>query len=177
MDELDVERFRSFVDTRGTDECWWWTGDLTKDGYGQFSAQRTTGRKLRAHRAQYELLNGRIPPGIQVRHTCDNRSCVSPNHLILGTNLDNVRDKIERGRQPSWFGESNPHCKISDFQRDDILRRYDSGERVVSIHRDYTWVTFQAVWTIAKRRSRTNGSQRVEPRFLWKKRPPDAVCQ
>ena len=86
--------------------CWLWTGSLSDDGYGCTGA-RYTGTTLRANRVAYELYVGPIPPGKQVLHSCDNRKCVSPEHLFLGTLQDNMDDMWAKGRARPR-GKSNP---------------------------------------------------------------------
>src|ERR1051326_4320190 len=78
--------------------CWNWMGALFKgSGYGQFSNHALSKSPTTAHRASWELHKGIIPKGIMVCHTCDNRLCVNPAHLYLGTNADNMRDRSQRG--------------------------------------------------------------------------------
>lgn len=88
------ERFWRRV--KKTDGCWEWTGGLLSSGYGAcFVGAYSTG----AHRVSWELANGPIPDGLWVLHHCDNRPCVRPDHLFLGTVLDNNRDAIAKGRR------------------------------------------------------------------------------
>ena len=100
------ERFWAKVDKSG--ECWLWTDALRPDGYGYL--QRVGGRGGRtylAHRASYEIAYGPIPDGLHVCHHCDNPPCVRPDHLFLGTDLDNIRDMIRKGRGRYVRGDLN----------------------------------------------------------------------
>lgn len=76
--------------------CIEWTKAKDKAGYG---VSWKAGKYIRAHRKAYEDAYGPIPSGQVVRHTCDNRSCVNPNHLILGTYKQNSQDMVDRNRQ------------------------------------------------------------------------------
>lgn len=96
--------FESHIELIPFHACWEWVGPK-KDGYGE---QRNNPRERRAHRYSYETRNGPIPKGLIVRHKCDNRGCVNPEHLELGTHADNVRDSVERKRQKNF---SMTHCK------------------------------------------------------------------
>lgn len=90
------ERFWSRVDQSG--ECWEWQGQIEKrSGYGVFY-HAAEGRDRRAHCFSYELAHGVIPDGQVIRHACDNRRCVRPDHLVPGTQAENVGDMIARGR-------------------------------------------------------------------------------
>jgi hypothetical protein len=75
--------------------CWQWNGYKLRHGYGAFKHK---GKMLTAHRESYKLHKGEIPDGLCVCHTCDNRSCINPAHLWLGTTQDNTRDRTEKGR-------------------------------------------------------------------------------
>lgn len=88
-----MDRFWSKVNK--TDGCWLWIASRHKKGYGQF---KLDGKMRKAHRVAWELTYGPIPPDKNVCHTCDNPPCVRPDHLFLGTNGDNVRDAVKKGR-------------------------------------------------------------------------------
>ena len=89
----DLERFWAKVDTSG--ECWEWTGQRDRNGYGRFSLGRTWHR---ATRALWALTRGPIPAGMCVLHRCDNPPCVRPDHLWLGSRRDNSRDMAAKRR-------------------------------------------------------------------------------
>lgn len=86
------ERFWSKVDCG--DGCWEWTAARHRSGYGVF--QLGVGRQISAHRQAWVLARGAIPEGLWVLHHCDNRGCVRPEHLYVGTPGDNARDREER---------------------------------------------------------------------------------
>lgn len=75
-----------------TEGCWEWTGTLNQGGYGKF-------RGINASRIMWEYEYGKILDDLQVLHTCDNRKCVNPSHLFLGTISDNMKDKVKKNRQ------------------------------------------------------------------------------
>lgn len=77
--------------------CWMFSGKPGSDGYGKL---KIAGKTIRAHRAYYEAYVGQIPKGMWVLHHCDTPMCVNPEHLYVGTQLDNERDKDARGRRP-----------------------------------------------------------------------------
>ena len=84
--------FWSLVDK--TENCWIWLGGRYGDGYGRVWKD---GRRQAAHRVAYELSISIIPDGIQACHHCDNKLCVRPDHLFLGTQADNMQDWTKKG--------------------------------------------------------------------------------
>lgn len=90
------ERYHSSYIKKGTNECWEWCGPRNKHGYGRFLYRH---KETTAHRKGWEFANGKKPPAdILVCHKCDNPPCQNPNHLFLGTPLDNMQDMVKKGR-------------------------------------------------------------------------------
>ncbi len=96
-----VARFWTKVNRGDPASCWIWQGTHHRNGYGQIAASRNGARKQRwlwAHRVAWALTHGPIPDGLQVLHRCDVPLCVNPDHLFLGTQLDNIADAMAKGR-------------------------------------------------------------------------------
>lgn len=104
-------RFWDSVDRSG--ECWIWKGSTNRLGYGWFW---WNGKNQRAHRVAWELTHGPISDDLFVLHDCDTPECVNPAHLYLGTQADNMRDKVSRDRQTK--GEQVSTAKLKE---DDVL--------------------------------------------------------
>ena len=110
----DVDRFWSKVNCGGSpDVCWLWTANTCKGGRGRFKL----GYKLHmAPRVAFRYMNGPFPPKTLIGHTCDNPSCVNPNHLFATTPLGNAQDSMKKGRHHNLFGEMVGTHKLTEAQ-------------------------------------------------------------
>ena len=97
MKRTIAERFASKYRVDAKSGCWVWSASIDGRGYGQIS-NTTTKKPMRAHRVSYELHVGVIPHGTMVLHRCDRPACVNPEHLFLGTQIDNMQDCANKGR-------------------------------------------------------------------------------
>lgn len=77
------------------------------------------------HRLSYEMHNGPIPKDLMVLHKCDNRRCCNPEHLYLGTNTDNIRDRDLRGRHARLRGENHPSAKLTAMEANAVRFLFD----------------------------------------------------
>lgn len=117
------DRFWSKV--RQVGRCWEWQARERVNGYGRFRPA-SYAPKVLAHRFAYELLCGPAD-GLHVLHHCDNPLCVNPVHLFLGTNDDNVADKVAKGRQSCLAGERNPNAKLAPADVAEVKRLRAGG--------------------------------------------------
>jgi hypothetical protein len=156
------DRFWEKVDqSAGPDACWPWIGALFRSTkarefwYGQFQLD---GSPRLAHRVAWLLVNGEIPDGIKVLHTCDNPPCCNPTHLFLGTTLDNNRDMMAKGRgrfpgprvpaagnkngsrtkpESRPRGESHPKTNLTNDQVVEMRRLHHEGVKQVRLAERY----------------------------------------
>lgn len=124
-EEQAISVFHTRVLQLGDDDCWEWQAGRNDDGYGN---TKWKGRSEKAHRVAYELAYGEFDRSLLVMHTCDNPSCCNPNHLVLGTKLDNNRDRARKGRSAPVHGEHNGCHKLTNAQVQEIRQKYTAKE-------------------------------------------------
>lgn len=118
---------RFFSKIEKTDTCWNWIGIKWPSGYGDFRTYKDNKAvSTSAHRYSWELHFGEIPEGMYVLHKCDNRKCVNPDHLFIGSQKENIQDMVNKGRAPinALKGTDNPRSKLTWEQVVEIRRLY-----------------------------------------------------
>ncbi len=142
--ETIEDRFFSKV-VAGPNNCWVWAARRNEDGYGQFWFDGSMGR---AHRFSWSLHNGmEIPEGLQVMHSCDNPPCVNPDHLSLGTNVENQADSYRKGRGNNPKGEAHGCAKLTAEQVFEIqsMDRTHRSQRSIAVQ---FGVSQKTIWRI-----------------------------
>ena len=119
----------------GASDCWVWRGHVDAIGYGRFHYMGEN----KAHRVSHILFKGEVPDGMFVLHKCDNRQCVNPDHLFLGTQSDNMRDMVTKGRghKPDISGTKNPMAKLDAEKVKQIRRMVASGSKQIDACRAF----------------------------------------
>lgn len=121
LPRVTLEKFWRYVEK--TSKCWVWVGPSFK-GYGRICINS---KKVRAHRVSWQLHFGEIPPGILVCHSCDNRACVNPDHLFLGSGKANIADMVSKNRQAK--GGRIHATKLTPEQVLEIRQRHVHGSK------------------------------------------------
>lgn len=124
MDRDFKYRFIAKMDIPRQKGCIAYLGAISKNGYGVFIINR---KSFSAHRIAYELFVGKVPKNKMVLHKCDNRKCVAPQHLLLGTQRDNMRDMHNKKRNHSNKGENHGMARLTLLQVQDIRKKLKDG--------------------------------------------------
>lgn len=120
-----VDRFWSKV--QKSDGCWEWTAGKYANGYGCFHIY---GDPIKAHRFSWMIHYGEFSPEMNVCHKCDNKSCVRPDHLFLGTQVDNILDAVRKGRRMGAIGYKSPERKLTEEDVRNIRNSKSSSYRL-----------------------------------------------
>lgn len=140
-----------FVDKGDGEGCWIWTGkSVSRNGYPSFGSVSLPRRTVRASRYMFFLTHGRWPTGY-VLHSCDNRLCVRPDHLHEGSQSENMKECVARGRHKRGArrGDNHPHARLTAETVLELRTRHRGGERIAALARSIG-ETYQAVWCAVK---------------------------
>jgi len=146
----DVQRFHSGYRVDAASGCWEWQTNIQSNGYGH---AKFDGKARLVHRVSYEMHKGPIPHGAYVLHSCDNRRCVNPLHLFLGTAMDNRLDMQAKRRHA--HGARVNTAKLSEAQVLEIYALSDAGIGSRLIAKRYGISTSMA-WNIKSGKSWTH---------------------
>lgn len=148
-------RFEQRVAQIPFSDCWYWAGSSNNHGYGVLSIYDKNNWRIRkdygAHRISYQIHVGAIPKNALVCHHCDNRLCVNPSHLFLGSPSDNMQDKVKKNRQARLCGAKNPMAKL-DNKSVAKIRWLVGRDRKISVAEcaEMFRVSTGAIYSIAK---------------------------
>lgn len=125
LSTIDRIRERSYLDP--DTQCWVFTGATTTYGYGEI-VFKIEGKSITGyvHRVSYQEHVGPIPAGLEICHSCDNPPCWNPDHLFAGTRLQNMQDKVGKGRHIR--GEATYNAKLTEDQVREIRHMYATGD-------------------------------------------------
>lgn len=142
LNNKEKERFFAKINKHCDNGCWEWTGYRNKKNYGSTTIYRIK-KTLKAHRLSWILAKGEIHDGLSVLHKCDNPSCVNPDHLFLGTHIDNMDDMCSKGRTFSKLSASQVRRIVSLKSKFTCLQLADmfnvTSGTISNIHTGMLW--------------------------------------
>ena len=147
VNHIDGDRFWNFIMPVPWSGCWLWVGSVDKKGYGRFRFQ---GKTIFATHASLKIHGTNIPTGLCVLHKCDMPGCVRPEHLFVGTQSENMRDKKNKGRAHRLCGELGSstkltltqvsHIRASDKSERNLAKEYGVSHTTIGdVRRNLTW--------------------------------------
>lgn len=148
-----IDMFLNQIEYDTNGGCWLWSRCVDPDGYGMVSYDFGDGKKAhKTHRVSYQIHFGKVPEGFVVRHKCDVPACVNPSHLVIGTQFDNIQDRVLRGRNGDIKGIRHPNSTLTE--KDVLWIRSLRNPDIQKIAKQYD-VSYQAI-------------QKVIDRITWK---------
>lgn len=123
-------------------DCWEWNASTGSHGYGQLMMPGN--KPITSHCFSYKHFIGPIPTGLHVLHSCDNRKCVNPSHLFLGTNNDNIQDRVNKGRSVKAM------AKLSEDDVREMRRLYNVDDVPVSVLAQQFGIKPRTVYDVIK---------------------------
>ena len=132
MNTTEKLKKRFYAKVRKTKTCWIWKAWKNYYGYGQI---KINGKATGAHRVSYVIHNNKkIPEGKLICHTCDNRQCVNPKHLYVGTKYTNAQDCVNKGRQTRLQGVDNGHAILTELDVIEIRNSTLSSYKIAPMY-------------------------------------------
>lgn len=127
---VTIEWLKGFIVIDSNTECWNWQRGKTYEGYG---VVKQNYKMQFAHRLSFELLKGPIPSGLWILHKCDNPSCINPEHLRLGTPIENTWDAISKGRFDHSLSQSDvENIRASHDTQSVLAKRFGVNQCTIS---------------------------------------------
>lgn len=143
-------------------ECWNWKLFCDPDEYGKVGIRHVP---QRASRFAYSIFKGKLKKNLLVLHHCDNRKCINPDHLYLGTAQDNANDLVSRNRQANQFGERNPNFKVPDQIIKEIRTMYKTEVHTQKQIAQYFNLDFRYINAIIRNKKRVD----IVPKKVYNK--------